>query len=994
MSGSSNGRGIRALSLDGGYVNVLSALIILREFLRRIQEIKGLPDIPFPFECFDIMAGTGMGGVMLLLMGRLSLSIDNTLQCCVEILERVFKSRKWMSRDSVFSATTLETVVGEIIARHCGRVDARMMDPEDHSDRCKVMVCARTADAIRAGITTCIRTYRVSANQGPDCTIVEAVRATTATPGMFKRAQIKEQGVAISYVGGGLECNNPTEKLLADISLVFPEQPIACVVSIGCGQQHSGNVPDANMYDAFLPSKLLSMMQRITTDCERTHQDLASRFEHAEGVYFRFNTEHGMQDVNQSDAMKVSQVQAHAQVYLRDVLVSASMGNATRAAAFGRGLVTFQSGNIISLKPKRSRIGHCPPPSRAFTGREDILDQMQDYFFSASPMDRRLFVLCGLGGAGKTQLALKFVQLHKDKFWDVFYIDVTTRETISSGLIALARAAKAGETPEAAMAWLVSQEERWLLILNNADNPKLNLHEFFPACSHGDILITTRNQQMRAHTQESKSYCGVAGMLPEDALALMLKVSGVTGEEREAEIAIALAKDFGYFALVIAQAGAYIRATQCGINQYQKLFQAARGRLLRERGVDQTDEYGMSVVASWEISYRQLSSNATRLLHLMSFLHHEGISETLFEVSCVTALSYKPLIPLNKSQASMKSIVFELLSLMRTSSGEWNLLALKDLTNELRVFSLLDYDAHSSSYSMHPLVQEWCRTTAPDAGILPECAAWLLSLCVGWKKDSDSQALRRQLWPHALALGSDHTKMVPEIARNLNLVYHEAGSIEEYEALVTVALLGSQESLGSENPITLGCMQNLATAFRMRGKLEESVVLLVETIEIEKRVLGHEHPDTLNSMYALALTYGKQERWHESEALCLEVIEARKRVIGAEHRHTLNSMGALAWTYFERGRLSEAEALYVEVVEKVLRVMGSKHPDTLMFMHSLAMTYKEQGKLREAESLMEETVALRKRVLGESHRRVQDSVRALESIQRLIQSELISTRSP
>lgn len=205
------------------------------------------------------------------------------------------------------------------------------------------MVCATTADAIRAGITTCIRTYRVSANQGPDCTIVEAVRATTAMPGMFKRAHIKEQGVPVSYVGGGLDCNNPTNKLLEDISLVFPNQPIACVISIGCGQLHSGNIRDSKVYDRFLPSKLLPVMQSIATDCEKTHQDLAHRFEQTEGVYFRFNTEHGMQGINQSDATKLSEVQAHAQVYLRDVLVNASIERAAKAASLRKGMVRFQS---------------------------------------------------------------------------------------------------------------------------------------------------------------------------------------------------------------------------------------------------------------------------------------------------------------------------------------------------------------------------------------------------------------------------------------------------------------------------------------------------------------------------------------------------------------------------------------------------------------------------------------------------------------------------
>ena len=80
------------------------------------------------------------------------------------------------------------------------------------------------------------------------------------------------------------------------------------------------------------------------------------------------------------------------------------------------------------------------------------------------------------------------------------------------------------------MVWLESQQERWLLVLNNADDPKLNLQQFFPRCAHGDILISTRNQEMRAHAQTKESFCRVTGMLPNDALELMLKVSQSEGE--------------------------------------------------------------------------------------------------------------------------------------------------------------------------------------------------------------------------------------------------------------------------------------------------------------------------------------------------------------------------------------------------------------------------------------------------------------------------------
>ncbi|KAF8596365.1 FabD/lysophospholipase-like protein [Ceratobasidium sp. AG-I] len=704
MSTGPTGGGVRALSLDGGGISVLGALNIVHESMNRLKDVKNLSDLPCPCDVYEFMSGTGMGAVAVILLGRLRLDTITATKLFKEINERTFSTKKRFSRDSVYSASALEKVTGEIVARYCGRVDAKMMDASGDESRCKVMICASTAHAIRAGIPTCIRSYPVSANQGPDCTIVEAIRATTATPGLFKRAIIEENGIDIPYVGGGLECNNPTDIALREVASVFPNRPVACVMSVGAGQLHSASIPDARIYDAWLPSRLIPAVQKITTDCERTHQDLARRFEHTKGAYFRFSTDQGIQDIDQYNAAKVSEVQAHMRQYLQDASVNGRMQDAVKAIEAGVGVVTINQGNIQSLEPTTSRVGRCPPPSRAFIGREDILNQMDSYFSGTGSLERRLFVLHGLGGAGKTQLALKFIHTHRDWFWEIFYIDATTRETISAGLIAIGRAVNAGSNPDEALAWLVSQEKRWLLVFNNADDPNLNLHNFFPECAHGDILITTRNQQMVAHTTGPESSSRVGGMRAHNALQLLLKSSGDNSNEETVIIAKKLVEELGYFALAIVQSGAYMRTRQCGVAEYYRIFQTARARLLRERPSIQADNYQHSVFATWEISHRQLPPRVAQLLHILSFLHHEGISEAFFEAASARTVSYTIDIPLTESQVATKTIIFNFLSLLRTTSNEWDVLALKDLTDQLRAYSLLDYDNQSCSYSMHPLV--------------------------------------------------------------------------------------------------------------------------------------------------------------------------------------------------------------------------------------------------------------------------------------------------
>ncbi|KAF8603736.1 FabD/lysophospholipase-like protein [Ceratobasidium sp. AG-I] len=983
--------GVRVLEFDGGGINVLSALIIVWELMLRVQAIWNLADMPLPCDLFDLICGTGTGGLVAVLLGRLRLPIVAAIECYVEILNRGFVKKRlgiWLGTDDAFSATALEAAIGGIVARYLGRADARMIEDLNQEGR---LICAMSADAIRAGTPTFIRTYRVAANQGPDCTIVEAVRATMATPGMFKTASIVEQKIKSRYVGGGLGCNNATAHILAEVEVAFPGRPLATVLSVGSGQLRSASVPDRSRLSQFLPSKLVQTLGSIAMDCEKTHQELSRRFEHTPNLYFRFNAEQGMQDIDQSDLARLPEVRAHTQNYLKDAIINMRMDTMAKTITVGAESVNIIGGNVQILKQPNGRVPRCPPPSRVFTGREDILEQMNNYFSDSTPLKRHLFVLAGLGGAGKTQLALNFAHLHQDEFWETYLIDATSRDTISAGLVPIAVAAKEGETPEDALAWLASQRKRWLLVFDNADDPNLNLNDYFPQSAHGDIIITTRNQQVINHATGPESYCRVGGMRPEDALQLLLKCSGAEDNEETISIAKRLLEELGYFALALVQSGAYMRTTQCGLAEYYKIFQSARAEMLRNRGSVHSDSYQLSLFATWEISYRQLSNRATQLLHVMSFFHREGVAEAFFEVASTEALSYEVNIPLNESQVATQTVIFSFLASLRTPSDEWNPLALKDLTRELRAFSLLDYDAHSCSYSMHPLVQEWSRTTAADATVVRECTAWVLALCVNiWGDSSKDLAFRRRLSPHLLVLDSDHAQMVPDLANYLCLVYFEAGYAKEGAAVMTIALQASRDMLGNEHPTTLTCMNNLALAFRRQGRLEEAEALQTEGIELKKRVRGHEHPETLASMHNLAVTYRDQERWQEAEALFLEVIEVQKRVIGAEHRNTLLSMGTLALTYWSQGLLSKAEVLYVEMLETRQRVLGREHPDTLVAMHNLATTYEKQGRLREAESLMTETVALNRQVRGESHVETQNSVQYLELIQQRIRSELPS----
>jgi hypothetical protein len=103
------------------------------------------------------------------------------------------------------------------------------------------MVCVSSENGTRAGVPVCLRTYPVDRNSVPDCTIVEAVRATFALTGLFKPVVVAEPGgIESSYVG--IDSMNPTAQLLDEAAHIFPEGHMTSVTSIGTGQKSIGMI--------------------------------------------------------------------------------------------------------------------------------------------------------------------------------------------------------------------------------------------------------------------------------------------------------------------------------------------------------------------------------------------------------------------------------------------------------------------------------------------------------------------------------------------------------------------------------------------------------------------------------------------------------------------------------------------------------------------------------------------------------------------------------
>lgn len=184
--------------------------------------------------------------------------------------------------------------------------------------------------------------------------IWEAARATSAAPTFFKRIKIGEQGFKEPFIDGGMGRNNPAACVTEEAEAVFPGREIACLISIGCGQAKTiGIGPEPSFYHRIYPlhlfhlNKIVDALKHIATDCETTAQDVNKWFKEKPDVYFRFNVEQGMQDIEMHDYRRLSEVASHTHHYQRREEYSRKLDVAVRKIG-EQGKRRGSSGTLLS----------------------------------------------------------------------------------------------------------------------------------------------------------------------------------------------------------------------------------------------------------------------------------------------------------------------------------------------------------------------------------------------------------------------------------------------------------------------------------------------------------------------------------------------------------------------------------------------------------------------------------------------------------------------
>ncbi|KAH8795177.1 P-loop containing nucleoside triphosphate hydrolase protein, partial [Flagelloscypha sp. PMI_526] len=773
--------GFTILSIDGASMHQSGAippLLILQEIASRYEgDKKSAPGSFRARKTFHMIGGVGDGGLLALMLGHFGMSVNDAIREYRHILKAIHQhpdSAGWSKdeRSRRFEAALKAFVVSKTSPND---ENCPLIKPKEENPRCKVFVTAMHALNLQHPIL--LRTYRSRIDADPPiCTVVEAIRATTAMPELFMPVTLGPPHRKINYVSPSCHgFNNPIDQVRQEAKEALSGRSISCIISLGCG--HPGPIQINDVKEDAARAVVQLAMDSVRA-AEQTYRRLAG----IPNLYFRFDVPYGLERAVLKLNPTLSEIRAHITSYVRQEQTSDRLNSAVKQLV--EKSPSVEASELDGLLPVENTatvwVKKCPLPSPNFTGRRDELDHMHTYFSSGAGSSSHLYVIYGLGGSGKTQLLLQFVlecqtrsprmQVVSEKSSDVvanvfnrfdvvYFADASLQTTLEADLKAIAIDRKVGETAADAVQWLSYQTNRWLLVLDNADDKTFSIQKYIPKSIHGNIIITSRNPELTGLTSRDSGSRRIEGMEKWAAEELLKKLVGPGGRHSDGEDSLVtqVVEKLHCFALAITQAGSYMSATACGYQEYIELFEVERSRLLRERKGHVPDNYPWSVYTTWAISFDQLPTAPRHFMQICSYLHYTGIPKDLFK----RAVESEPLTDVDEGAQNWLS---EFMYHTRSDRGRWDPVAFDGIIQNVISFSLLDYDPESRLFSFHPLVHDWTRESIqfaysqdfPDV----QCALQLVALSTPRIGDNSSTSaiVKRRLLPHldSLVSGAIH----------------------------------------------------------------------------------------------------------------------------------------------------------------------------------------------------------------------------------------------
>ncbi|MDQ7904916.1 FxSxx-COOH system tetratricopeptide repeat protein [Phytohabitans sp. ZYX-F-186] len=610
-------------------------------------------------------------------------------------------------------------------------------------------------------------------------------------------------------------------------------------------------------------------------------------------------------------------------------------------------------------------MGLAPHRNIGFTGREGLLQAIRRGLLGEpwQPL-----ILYGLGGVGKTQLAVEYAHRHADAYDLVWWIAADDRSRATASLAALGErqdwptSLDMAQTVTTVLTRLERGGVRWLLVLDNAGPPE-ELATLVPA-SGGHVVVTTRDA---AWVDEGRAV-EVDVLAREESIELLR----ARGHDIDFDEADQLAERLGDLPLALEQVAAVQSATRTPVREYlRQLDERAVGLL----AAVQPGDYQATVATAFAVAadrVRVESLAAGQLLELLSCLGSEPITLSLLRRAgtriapplgrllnqpdlldeAVRLLRRYGLVKvLDGGQALrvhrlVQAIVRDTLPAYARERAFDNARRLLGAANPGNPSDPLTWDMHAQ-IGPHLRPARVIETAAPDAReVVVHQATYLYEI-----GDFDgSRRLSDEAWTTWTRQGDAEDVRVFACLRRLVAALYALGRYGESRRLVDEAWkrLLANPGYGPDHPATLDIADTLAVLHRVFGRYGEALRLDLDRVERYSRIRGADHRETMLARNNLGASLRAAGDFRAAYDIDADLAESRRRRLGPDDQRTLLSLSNLARDLYGLGEYANALELQRSAWQAHRERLGDRHPLVLSAWRTIVLGLRKTGQVTAA----------------------------------------------